>query len=225
MSLPVLYSFRRCPFAMRARFALVAADCACEWREVLLRDKPAALREASPKATVPVLVEADGHVIDQSLEIMLWALRQRDPAGWLRPERGTLDDMLAWVGQCDGSFKDNLDRYKYPNRFEGAEGSQHRDAATAFLGALNERTASEGFLFGGRPALADMAIAPFVRQFAQVDPAWFDANVGAPLRAWLEHLTHSALWERAMRKQAPWTQGDPVTIFPPAEATDGANRI
>lgn len=224
MSLPILYSFRRCPFAMRARFALVAAGCVCEWREVLLRDKPAALREASPKATVPVLVEPDGHVIDQSVEIMLWALRQRDPAGWLQPVHGTLADMLALVGQCDSDFKGHLDRYKYPNRFAGTDALQHRDAARSFLRDLNERTAPAGFLFGDRPAMADMAIAPFVRQFAQVDTAWFAGNIDAPLRAWLRDVMHSALWECAMRKQRPWTPGDPVSVFPPSEATGNAEE-
>jgi len=214
MSLPVLYSFRRCPFAMRARFALLAADCACEWREVLLRDKPAALREASPKATVPVLVEPDGHVIDQSLEIMLWALRQRDPLQWLQLEHGTLAAMLALIDRCDSGFKHDLDRYKYPNRFQGADARQHRDAAMAFLDELDRRIVVAGFLFGARPALADMAIAPFVRQFARVDSAWFDANAAAPLREWLAALTASPLWERAMHKQPPWKPGDPVCVFP-----------
>ena len=202
---------------MRARFALLAAHCACEWREVLLRDKPAALREVSPKATVPVLVEPDGHVIDQSLEIMLWALRQRDPTRWLQPEQGTLDAMLALIARCDGGFKADLDRYKYPNRFQGADALHHRTAGMTFLNELDQRIAAEGFLFGSQPALADMAISPFARQFAQVDLAWFEASAGAPLRGWLAALTSSALWERAMRKQMPWTPGDPVCVFPEPE--------
>lgn len=204
---------------MRARFALLAADRVCEWREVLLRDKPAALREASPKATVPVLVEPDGHVIDQSLEIMLWALQQRDPLQWLQPEHGTLASMLALIDRCDSGFKHDLDRYKYPNRFEGADGARHRDAAMSFLDELDRRIAVSGFLFGARPALADMAIAPFVRQFAQVDVGWFDANAQAPLRKWLGGLTASPLWERAMHKQQPWKPGDAVCVFPVSSAT------
>ena len=218
MSLPVLYSFRRCPFAMRARFALLAADCACEWREVLLRDKPAALRAASPKATVPVLVQSNGQVIEQSLEIMLWALRQRDPMQWLAPRRGSLDDMLELVARCDDSFKADLDRYKYPDRFEGADAQRHRMAGMAFLNELDRRIAPEGHLFGPRPALADMAIAPFVRQFAQVDAVWFEENAGPSLRGWLAVLTGSPLWDRAMHKQVPWKPGDPVCIFAGPEA-------
>lgn len=211
--LPILYSFRRCPFAMRARFALLASGTACELREVVLRDKPAALRDASPKATVPVLVDVDGTVIDESLAIMRWALAQRDPQQWLAPSAGTLDDMLALVAQCDGDFKQHLDRYKYPNRFEGADALQHRAEGGAFLEALETRLRGSRHLFGDAPALADMAIAPFVRQFAQVDAAWFAAAPWPALNAWLSALTESALWAKAMPKFPPWQPGDAVVVF------------
>lgn len=211
--LPILYSFRRCPFAMRARFALLASGTACELREVVLRDKPAALREASPKATVPVLIDVDGTVIDESLAIMRWALARRDPRHWLAPSGGTLDDMLALVAQCDGDFKQHLDRYKYPNRYEGAVALQHRTEAGAFLDALETRLGGSRHLFGDAPALADMAIAPFVRQFAQVDAAWFAAAPWPALNAWLSTLTQSSLWMKAMPKLPPWQPGDAVVVF------------
>ena len=211
--LPILYSFRRCPFAMRARFALLASGTACELREVVLRDKPAALREASPKATVPVLVDVDGTVIDESLAIMRWALARRDPQRWLAPSGGTLDEMLALVAQCDGDFKRHLDRYKYPNRYEGADALQHRAEAGVVLDALETRLRVSCHLFGDAPALADMAIAPFVRQFAQVDAAWFAAAPWPALNAWLSALTESSLWASAMPKLPPWQPGDAVVVF------------
>lgn len=211
--LPILYSFRRCPFAMRARFALLVSGTACELREVVLRDKPAALREASPKATVPVLVGVDGTVIDESLAIMRWALARCDPQHWLAPSAGTLDDMLALVAQCDGDFKPHLDRYKYPNRHEGADALRHRAEAAAFLDGLETRLRGSRHLFGEAPALADMAIAPFVRQFAQVDAAWFAAAPWPALSAWLAVLTASSLWVSAMPKFPAWQPGDAVVVF------------
>lgn len=212
--LPILYSFRRCPFAMRARFALLAAGIRCELREVVLRDKPAALREASPKATVPVLVGVDGSVIDESLQIMRWALAQQDPLRWLAPASGTLDDMLALVAQCDGDFKHHLDRYKYPNRFDGADPLHHRSEAGGFLDGLEARLQASAHLFGPAPALADMAIAPFVRQFAQVDAGGCGIAAWPALDAWLDALSAAPLWARAMPKLAPWRPGDRVLVFP-----------
>ena len=213
--LPILYSFRRCPFAMRARFALLASGTPCELREVVLRDKPAALREASPKATVPVLVDVDGTVIDESVGVMQWALARRDPQCWLAPSAGSLDDMLALVAQCDGDFKRHLDRYKYPNRYEdeGVDALQHRAEAAGFLDALETRLRASRHLFGDAPALADMAIAPFVRQFAQMDAAWFAAAPWPALNAWLSALTASPLWAKAMPKFPPWRPGDAVVVF------------
>jgi glutathione S-transferase len=211
--LPILYSFRRCPFAMRARFALLASGTPCELREVVLRDKPAALREASAKATVPVLVDVDGTVIDESLGIMRWALARCDPQHWLAPSFGTLDEMLALVAKCDGDFKRQLDRYKYPNRYEGVDALQHRAEAGGFLDDLEARLRHTRHLFGDAPALADMAVAPFVRQFAQVDAAWFATAPWPALNAWLSALVASPLWAKAMPKFPPWRPGDALVVF------------
>jgi glutathione S-transferase len=115
--LPVFYTFRRCPYAMRARLALAVSGLEIEQREIALRDKPQALRDASSKATVPVLVLPHGEVIDESLAIMLWALKRYDPAKWLQPDRGSLEEMLTLIGKCDQNFKFALERYKYPNRY------------------------------------------------------------------------------------------------------------
>lgn len=214
LRVPVLYSFRRCPYAMRARFALAASGQRCELREVVLRDKPADLLAASPKGTVPVLVDIDGTVIDQSLDIMHWALARQDPGQWLQPDRGTHADMLELIARCDGDFKQQLDRYKYPNRFEGADMAAHRLRGADFLRALNDRLQGTSHLFGDRPALADMAIAPFVRQFGQTDAQWFALQPWPMLRRWLDGLTQGALWARAMRKYATWKVGEPGVPFP-----------
>ncbi|SEA03430.1 glutathione S-transferase [Variovorax sp. YR216] len=215
-ALPVLYSFRRCPYAMRARMAIAASGQRCELREVVLRDKPAELLAASPKGTVPVLVDPHGAVIDQSLDIMLWALRRHDPDGWLRPAQGTLDDMLALIAECDGAFKRHLDGYKYPERQPEAErdAALHREQGGVFLKSLDARLQSSRCLFGDNPALADIAIAPFVRQFAQVDATWFDAQPWPRLREWLAARLKAPVFARVMDKHPQWRAGQPGISFP-----------
>ncbi|WP_411881852.1 glutathione S-transferase [Polaromonas sp. YR568] len=212
-ALPVLYSFRRCPYAMRARLALAATGEPYALREVVLRDKPAELLAASPKGTVPVLVLPDGVVIDESLDVMLWALRRKDPEGWLSPPRGGIAAMLALVAGNDGEFKRSLDRYKYPNRYpdESAGDAQafaqlHRAQGAAWLAALDGML-DEGWLFGTRASLADMALLPFVRQFAHTDAAWFAAQPWPKLQAWLAGFEAGALYAGVMGKHAPWRTG------------------
>ena len=214
-SLPVLYSFRRCPYAMRARFALLASGQRCELREVVLRDKPAELLVASPKATVPVLVIDDGSVIAQSLDIMLWALRRSDPQHWLEPANGSLDEMLALIEACDTGFKHDLDRYKYPGRYEAeTDAASARDSGAGFLLRLETRLANSAFLFGQKTALADTAIAPFVRQFAGVDAAWFAAQPWPRLREWLASWQASAAFTTVMHRYPAWKSGDVGVTFP-----------
>lgn len=200
---------------MRARLAIAVSGQVCELREVVLRAKPPALLDASPKATVPVLVTTDGTVIDQSLDIMLWALRQNDPAGWLAPEEGGLVAMLDLIAECDGSFKSQLDRYKYPQRFELPGGEPYREQAGTWLAKLDARLAARTFLFGGRAALADMAIAPFIRQFAHTDIDWFQGQPWPHLQAWLASWTQSDLFELAMGKYPVWSEGSSAVLFPP----------
>ncbi|MBA4355328.1 MAG: glutathione S-transferase [Novosphingobium sp.] len=206
MTAPVLYSFRRCPYAMRARLALAVSGTVCELREVKLAAKPAAMLAASPKGTVPVLVLPDGTVIDQSLDVMRWALGQCDPEGWLR------GDDPALIARNDGAFKHDLDRYKYPER-HGSDALAHRESGLAFLRDLDARLAVHGQLCGAERGLADMAIMPFVRQFASVDAAWF-AEVGLPhVQRWLVEHVDSALFGAVMGKFAPWHEGDAVVRF------------
>ena len=201
---------------MRARLAVAASGVKCELREVVLRDKPAQLIEVSPKATVPVLIQPGGQVIDESLDIMLWALRQHDPEQWLAPSRGDLSEMLALIAACDGEFKRHLDRYKYPQRFEGADSIAHRDAAAQWLYSLNERLEKTSYLFGERPALADYAILPFVRQYAHTDLDWFRAQEWAQLNGALQAWLASTLFDSVMQKYEAWKPGAPRVVFPGA---------
>jgi glutathione S-transferase len=210
-TLPVLYSFRRCPYAMRARMALVAAGIAVELREVVLKDKPACMLAASPKGTVPVLIAPSGEVIDESLDIMLWALREHDPQHWLavadRPA------MMALVDACDAGFKPWLDRYKYFDRYPDHPQPYYREQAEVFLAQCEARLASQAYLMGASLGFADAAIFPFIRQFANVDMAWFEASPYSRLQRWLGECLGSALFAVAMHKYKPWQTGDlPVLL-------------
>jgi glutathione S-transferase len=213
-TLPILYSFRRCPYAMRARMALLASGTVCELREIVLRAKPQELLAASPKGTVPVVVLADDTVIEESLDIMLWALERNDPQQWLTPEHESLDEMRQLIAQCDGDFKLHLDRYKYPNRFDNVDALQHRASGAAFLLKLESDLAQHSYLFGSRPTLADIAIFPFVRQFAQTDQAWFDAQPWPHVMRWLSVLLDSTFFTRVMHKFEPWESGSTGPAFP-----------
>ncbi len=208
---PVLYTFRRCPYAMRARLALAASGLPCELREITLRQKPPPMLVASPKGTVPVLVLPGGTVIDESLSIMQWALRQHDPEGWLR---GDPTGPLALIAHNDGPFKHHLDRYKYPNRYPLESGDDvtafahlHRTAGALWLACLEDRLQSglqTPWLLGPRCSLADMALLPFVRQFAHTDPAWFSAQPWPAVVDWLAQFEASALFAQVMQKHPLW---------------------
>ena len=217
---PILYSFRRCPFAMRARMALTLSGQRCELREIVLRDKPDEMIAVSPKATVPVLVEADGTVRDESLEIMLWTLERNDPDGLLAPEHGDRDQMLALIAKIDGEFKGHLDRYKYANRYQdendgsGVDPVAHRSAGMAVLAELENRLGHHRYLFGKRLSLADIAIAPFVRQFANTDAAWFARQPVPELQRWLSDILASDLFLGCMKKYKPWKVTGEAVAFP-----------
>ncbi|MBM5792085.1 MAG: DUF952 domain-containing protein [Cyanobacteria bacterium M_surface_10_m1_298] len=199
---PVLYSFRRCPYAMRARLALAVAGQAVELREVSLRAKPPELLEASAKGTVPVLVLPDGTVMEESLAIMRWALEQADPQGWLQAEPAETEALIA---ENDGPFKHHLDRFKYPDRYPGETSAPHRRAALAILQRWNQRLAGGDWLLGAHASLADWALLPFVRQFCLADPDGFAAEPALDaLRAWLAGFEHSELLQQVM--ESPWAE-------------------
>lgn len=208
IALPVFYSFRRCPYAMRARLALTVSEARCEIREVKLSAKPEALLEASEKATVPVLVLPNGEVIDESIEVMRWALAGNDPEEWL--ER----DDPALIAANDGPFKHHLDRYKYPNRYENCDSAEHRAGAMEHLQVLEDRLADQPYLSGERRGLTDLAIMPFVRQFAATDREWFAAQPVPKLQSWLAALLGTDLFKFTMDKLVPWAPGDEPVYFP-----------
>lgn len=200
---------------MRARLALLANGQRCVLREILLREKAPELLQASPKGTVPVLVLPDGTVIEESLDIMRWALAGNDPARLLDPPTGSFSDMLELIARSDGDFKRDLDAYKYAPRDAPEMGLAARGRGAAFLTGLDDRLAATGpYLLGDRPSLADLAIFPFVRQFANVDRTWFDGQPWPALGDWLAGWLASAQFERVMKKYARWRPGDAASLFP-----------
>ena len=208
---PIFYSFRRCPYALRARLAIAVAELTVAIREIELRNKPPAMLAISPKGTVPVLWLPDGQVIEQSLDIMRWALAQRDPQDWLAGL--SLADAQALIEWNDGEFKSHLDRYKYPDRYPEYPQVEYRRQGELFLAALEKRLDRTRFLCGERFGLADAAILPFVRQFAAVDSTWFESSPYPALRRWLDSFLSSALFDAVMHKYQPWQANDPVLLF------------
>lgn len=211
VALPILYTFRRCPYAMRARMALYAAGQNVICREVVLRDKPSHMLEISPKGTVPVLQLPGGSVIEESLEIMEWALAQADTQNWLDADK---EETQSLIMRNDGLFKKALDRYKYPNRFPDEDCSGSFEEGAAVLKDLNERIAANGgYLLTARPTLADFAIFPFIRQFAYTDRDQFHGLGLNALETWLDELINSALFTAIMVKRQKWQEGkDPVYL-------------
>lgn len=207
MPLPVLYSFRRCPYAMRARMALTVSGVTVALREIVLRAKPPEMLASSPKGTVPVLCLPDGQVIDQSLDIMRWALTQNDPEDWRAGDDRTL------IGSCDTAFKHHLDRTKYPERHR-ADPLESRTAAIAWLAKLEHRLIDNAHLCGPTRTLADMAIMPFVRQFAAIDPDWFERQPLPCVQHWLAQHISSSLFTTVMVRHGPWRAGDPPILWP-----------
>ncbi len=211
--LPVLYSFRRCPYAIRARLALYASGIAVELREVSLRDKPASMLAASPKGSVPVLVLPDEQVIDESWSIMQWALHRHDPDGWLGKNEGHVDAATRLISENDTTFKYHLDRYKYPERYPEYPQSRYRSKAEAFLLKLESRLGASHFLLDEKLSVADIAIFPFVRQFAGVDKDWFALAPYPRLQRWLKEFIDSESLVAVMEKYSVWHPGDPPVIM------------
>lgn len=209
MTRPILWTFRRCPYAMRARLAIASAGVDVELREILLRDKPASFLGASPKGTIPVVQDGDS-VIEESLDVMLWALGQNDPEGWLQmPELG-----FDFITQADGPFKTALDRTKYASRHPDVDIDAERDQAGELLHTLDSLLQDQNFLFGDSPKLADMAILPFVRQFAHVDLEWFEAQPWSRVSRWLADFKASDRFQSIMTKYPTWVAGQEPVPFP-----------
>lgn len=212
---PVLYSFRRCPYAMRARLGLVASQTRVEIREILLREKPEHMLALSPKGTVPVLWLPDGTVIDESLDVMLWALQRNDPWGWLELDEFEQEEAKALIRQLDGPFKHHLDRYKYSSRYENCDPEEHQQACLRILQQWSDRLQTQDWLFGKQARYVDYAMLPFIRQCRIADPAFFDSEPTIePLRRWLNAYLESDLFKAIMPKLEPWQPGDSKSFFP-----------
>lgn len=218
--IPVLYTFRRCPYAMRARMALIYSGIQCEIREIVFRNKPSHMLEISPKGTVPVLLLPSGTVLEESLDIIAWALSQHDPDGWRDyspPEQKLANELIE---KNDGFFKKALDRYKYPTRypdeFKGSAETfslKNRDKILGYLENLNQLIAQNGYLVKPHLSIADIVLFPFVRQFAHVDKDWFQSLEYEPLQAWLQKNLTSDLFQHCMTKYPVWDEKSKNTTF------------
>ena len=211
-SLPVLYSFRRCPYAMRARLGLLFADRQVVIREIVLKNKPTQLLAISPKGTVPVLQLSDGTVIEESREIMIWALEQNDPQRLLDVE--ILEKAMALIAKNDTEFKHWLDRYKYADRHLEMTQTEYRQKGEEFLQILEALLVKNTYLLGGRASIADIGIMPFVRQFAHVDRDIFYSLPYPNVQQWLQYWLEQPLFMTAMTRYQTWQEEDNPVIFP-----------
>ena len=210
-NLPILYSFRRCPYAMRARMAIHFSGQRCELREVLLRDKPPSMLEYSAKGTVPVLILQDGKVIDESLDVIDWALNLNDPDDWQRSKDTKKTKELIKIN--DGEFKYHLDRYKYSKRYDNEDPEFHRKKCLKFIESVNNELNNSKYIFDDNISYADIVLLPFIRQFRIADIEWFDSLPYDNLKKWLSSFLNSSLLNSIMKKYDLWKEGDKSIVF------------
>ena len=210
-NLPILYSFRRCPYAMRARMAIHISGQRCELREVLLRDKPPSMLEYSAKGTVPVLILQDGKVIDESLDVIDWALNLNDPDDWQRSKDKEKTKELIKIN--DGEFKYHLDRYKYSKRYDNEDPEFHRKKCLKFIESINNELNNSEYIFDDNISYADIVLLPFIRQFRIADMEWFDSLPYNNLKKWLSSFLDSSLLNSIMKKYDLWKEGDKSIVF------------
>ena len=212
---PILYSFRRCPYAIRTRMALLYCGVSVELREVILKSKPESMLLYSPKGTVPVLVLEDGRVIDESVDIVNWALSIRDPLQLkCALSRAELDELKCLQEANDFVFKPHLDRYKYADRHPEGSALEYRNNCQDFIESLESRLERTSFLMGEYKTVADILLLPFVRQFAHVDKKWFDTTEYFHVRRWLSDEIESSVFSKVMKKYPPWNPEQQQIIFP-----------
>ena len=205
---PILYSFRRCPYAIRARWALLSSNVKVELREVILKDKPDEFLKLSNSGTVPCLQSRD-NIIDESIDIMIWALRKNDPNGWLdMPDEG-----YGLIDEVEKKFKPQLDKTKYASRYPNDDSKISRRLAIEYLTDLEKKMKGE-FLFGEQPKLADIAIFPFVRQFANIDINWFNEFGWQKLQNWLKAFVESNMFDESQKKFVKWRPAADPVFFP-----------
>ena len=210
-NLPILYSFRRCPYAMRARMAIHISGQKCELREVLLRNKPPSMLEYSAKGTVPVLILQDGNVIDESLDVIDWALNLNDPDNWQRSKDTKKTKELIKIN--DGEFKYHLDRYKYSKRYDNEDPEFHRKKCLKFIESINNELNNSEYIFDDNISYADIVLLPFIRQFRIADIEWFDSLPYDNLKKWLSSFLNSSLLNSIMKKYDLWKEGDKSIVF------------
>ena len=210
-NLPILYSFRRCPYAMRARMAIHISGQKCERREVLLRDKPPSMLEYSAKGTVPVLILQDGKVIDESLDVIDWALNLNDPDDWQRSKDKEKTKELIKIN--DGEFKYHLDRYKYSKRYDNEDPEFHRKKCLKFIESINNELNNSKYIFDDNISYADIVVLPFIRQFRIADIEWFVSLPYDNLKKWLSSFLGSSLLNSIMKKYDLWKEGDKSIVF------------
>ena len=210
-NLPILYSFRRCPYAMRARMAIHISGQKCQLREVLLRDKPPSMLEYSAKGTVPVLILQDGKVIDESLDVIDWALNLNDPDDWQRSKDKEKTKELIKIN--DGEFKYHLDRYKYSKRYDNEDPEFHRKKCLEFIESINNELNNSKYIFDDNISYADIVLLPFIRQFRIADIEWFDSLPYDNLKKWLSRFLDSSLLNSSMKKYDLWKEGDKSIVF------------
>jgi glutathione S-transferase len=217
-ALPILYSLQNCPYAMRARLAILLSQQSVQIRAITMKDKPSEMLLASPKGTVPVLVisnqNIDDQVVDESLDVMLWALNRNDPENLLhKHDEKALPKMLKIIEENDTEFKPNLEKYKRAKRFHGDDEASCRLECEPFVQALEQRLSQHKFLMGAKPSLLDYALLPFIRQFSRVNKAEFAHERYANLRHWLSYHLQSRLFSRAMFKYPLWLESQEECVL------------
>lgn len=213
MSLPILYSFRRCPYAMRARLGILLSHQTVSLKEIILKHKPESMLKASPKGTVPVLILPNKHVIDESLDIMQWALQQSDPHQLLPKNQSQRDLTNRLIEQNDVIFKPWLDKYKYADRYPEHSATEYRQQAEQFICQLEAKLTLSAQLLGENASLADYAIFPFIRQFAHVDITWFNQAPYPNTRRWLNKHIESEPFANIMQKYPLWLESQQMFTF------------
>ncbi|MCW8833446.1 MAG: glutathione S-transferase [Colwellia sp.] len=216
-ALPILYSLRNCPYAMRARIAIYYSQQPIILRDVVLNNKPEAMLKASPKGTVPVLVLSEQKVIEESLEVMLWALGSNDPDNFLQSHNDeALTQMLTVIARFDHDFKACLEAYKCAKRYHEGDLIQHRQACEVHIQDLEQRLTQHQFLMSSTPSLMDIALLPFIRQFARVERQWYLQSPYPRLRKWLNNYLQSPMFTKVMAKFPLWSPGHEAVIFGPS---------
>lgn len=225
MTRPILYSLRNCPYAMRARLAIYKAKLPVVLRDVVLTDKPPQMIAASAKATVPILVLNDSKVIDESLDIMLWALNESDPHNLLRAgshgsnqensqdSNHSYNDILQLVNQFDSEFKPCLEAYKCAKRYHETNIQACREACEVYIKNLEQRLSAHRYLIDNRESMADIALLPFIRQFAKIERQWYLQSPYPQLKRWLNQYLQSAVFNKVMFKYPLWSLDQPAIIF------------